>query len=811
MRRPDNPPATRRRASVPGAGAPDAVLDAIAARVLWLAVRMVHEANVIRPNRDGLKVGGHQASTASCVSILTALYFRWLRGADLVAIKPHSSPAYHAIRYLLGDLDGSYLPTLREFGGLQAYPSRTKDRDEVDFSTGSVGLGAVAPLFASLVDRYIQSHQEQGASTRVGRRRFIAMIGDAELDEGSIWEAVLDETFRGLGNVTLIVDLNRQSLDRVVPGIKIANLKGMFEAAGWNVLEAKYGRRLQAAFDRPGGAALRRRIDEMDNDEYQRLIRRRTGEVRSRLIENATHRDRDGLAGAVADYPDEELSHLLGDLGGHDQAVLAAVLDVADRDRARPTVLFAYTIKGWRLPFAGDALNHSAMLTAEQVDALALTLGLDPTDPWAVFPAGSEEERLCSERGAQLRAERAIGRRPISTPILVPASLDIRVPARTSTQQVFGDAVAALARTSLVDRVVTASPDVSISTSLGGWINRVGVFALAGTKSAQATEQQLLRWEPSPSGRHIEFGISEMNLFLWLSQAGLAGELFDEPLVPIGTVYDSFVSRGLDALVYALYGGARFVIAGTPSGVTLAPEGGAHQSSVTASLGIELPCLRMYEPAFGREVEWCLLEGIRGCSEVPKGFATYLRLTTRYVDQDATAPVLARLGETEWRRHVLAGGYRLLEARELAPDLPADAPDVNIMAVGAVVPEAIEAVRLLVQEEVAANLIVITSAERLAAELHDRRLSAIRDRLPDDLPHLGTLIPTKERRAPIVTVADAASHALTFLGSAFGSPVVPLGVDAFGQSGTIPDLYAEFGIDRDHIVEAALLALDLDG
>ncbi len=784
------------------------VLDHIASRVLWLAVRMIHEANLVRPNRDGLKVGGHQASSASAVSIFTALYFRWLRGEDLVGIKPHASPAYHAIRYLLGDLDASYLTRLRTFGGLQSYPSRTKDPDEVDFSMGSVGLGAIAPLFASLADRYIRLHHKEPAGAGP-ERRFVAVIGDAELDEGSMWEAILDDTLRGLGNVTLIVDLNRQSLDRIVPGIKIANVKGMFAAAGWNVLEAKYGRRLQAVFDRPGGETLRRRIDDMDNLEYQGLIRRRGDEVRSELIERTARLERDAMAATLAEVPDDRLPDLLGDLGGHDQAELAAALDAADRDPTRTTIVFAYTIKGWRLPFAGDALNHSAMLTAEQIGGLATTLGVDPADPWARFPAGSPEERLCSERGGRLRAERALWRRPVDPGAPVPPTLDLRVGTKTSTQHVFGDAVAALARTHLVDRVVTASPDVSISTNLGGWINRVGVFALEARSPGRAREHQLLRWEPSPQGRHIEFGISEMNLFLWLGQAGLARELLGDPLIPIGTVYDSFVSRGLDALIYALGAGSRFIVAGTPSGVTLASEGGAHQSSVTPSIGIELPNLRMYEPAFGQEVEWCLLEGIRGCSEPSKGFSTYLRLTTREIDQDLVAPLVARLGGAEWRSQVLAGGYRLIEARELAPDLPDDAPIVNIMAVGAVIPEAIQAVRWLVREEVAANLIVVTSQERLAAELHERRLAAIRNGWPDDLPHLGTLIPLAERGAPIVTVADAASHALAFVGSAFGSPVVPLGVDVFGQSGTIPDLYAFVGIDRDHIVEAALLAIDL--
>ena len=231
---------------------------------------------------------------------------------------------------------------------------------------------------------------------------------------------------------------------------------------------------------------------------------------------------------------------------------------------------------------------------------------------------------------------------------------------------------------------------------------------------------------------------------------------------------------------------------------------------MTPSLGIELPGLRGYEPVFAREVAWTLLEGIRGCLDPGDGFATYLRLATRPIDQSLAAPVEERLGLDGWREAVLAGGYRLIDAAEAIEPLPPGSPVVHVVAAGAIVPEAVAAVRTLHQEEIAANLIVITSAERLAAGQHGGRVDAMRRGRPDDVGHLGTLIPRGQRRAPIVTVADAASHALSFIGGVFGAPVVPLGVDTFGQSGTIPDLYAYAGIDADHIVEAAILALDLE-
>src|ERR1700736_850281 len=285
-----------------------AALERIQRRVLWLATRMIHDANHIRLSADQSKVGGHQASSASVVSILTALYFGdWLRAGDRVSIKPHSSPVFHAIQYLLGNLERRYLTTLRDFGGLQAYPSRTKDPDPVDFSTGSVGLGAAAPLFAALADRYAATHFRPDQAD--ASRRFVALVGDAELDEGNVWEAISDETIRGtrLSNVLWIIDLNSQSLERVIPRIKVQEMEALFQGIGWQVLEAKYGRRLQAAFSRPGGAALRKRIDEMPNEEYQDLVRLTGAEARERVVGDAPPADRDALARCLADTRDGDL------------------------------------------------------------------------------------------------------------------------------------------------------------------------------------------------------------------------------------------------------------------------------------------------------------------------------------------------------------------------------------------------------------------------------------------------------------------------------------------------------------------------
>jgi len=253
-------------------------LDAVARRVLWLATAIVHHANRVRPNPSGIKVGGHQASSASMVSLMTALWFAHLRAPDRVSVKPHASPVLHAINYLLGGLDASYLPRLREYGGLQSYPSRTKDPDPVDYSTGSVGIGATAPIWGALAHRYVAGHFDV---PRGGRQ--IALLGDAELDEGAVWEAIADPMVARLGEVLWVVDLNRQSLDRVVPDIAAGRLRSMFEAAGWHAETVKYGRVLGELFARDGGEALRERIDAMGNEEYQRLLRADDEQLRDRL------------------------------------------------------------------------------------------------------------------------------------------------------------------------------------------------------------------------------------------------------------------------------------------------------------------------------------------------------------------------------------------------------------------------------------------------------------------------------------------------------------------------------------------------
>ncbi len=768
-------------------------LESIQRRVLWLAVRIVDYANRERPKGDDLKVGGHQASSASMVSIMTALYLHDLRAEDRVSVKPHASPVLHAIEYLLGRLPERYLTTLRAYGGLQSYPSRTKDPFPVDYSTGSVGLGAAAPLFGALADRYVQSHF--GRSTG---GRFISLLGDAELDEGNLWEAVIEPATRSLDNALWVVDLNRQSLDRVVPIIKAGELERQFEASGWNVIELKYGRRLRAAFRKEGGDLLRRAIDEMPNQVYQGLFGASEEVAFESLLAGFSEAEQQRLIPLLNEY-EGELAELIRDLGGHDIGDLIGAFDQARAHQSSPSVIFAYTIKGWGLPIAGRPLNHSALLTGEQIDELRAEVGLTDESEWSRFAVGTPEAELVS--AATQRLERKEPPEPHR--FEVPRSLGSGCPAKISTQAAFGQALLGLSRLEgVAERIVTLSPDVSVSTNLGGWINKSGIWGLEPEPEMDVVRDSPLNWTVSPEGQHVELGISEMNLFLLLGQLGLASDFQGAPLFPIGTVYDPFVCRGLEGLIYSVYSGSRFVFAGTPSGVSLSREGGAHQSTITPGIGIELPGLAYAEPCYASEMEWLLLDGLQRLHD-SDGEAVYLRLSTKPVDQSPFTELIEEHGEDAVRADVLAGGFRLRETR------PAD-DQVLLFTCGAVVPETLAAAEVLAEEEgVEAGVICVSSPDRLYRGWRESRLAHLRDLSASrERSQLERLVPRPERGVPIVSVVDGASHSLAFLGSCLGARAVPLGIDRFGQAGSQPEIYEEYEISPSAIATAALIALE---
>lgn len=758
------------------------MLDRVGQRVLWLSTAIIDHANRVRPNLSGLKVGGHQASCASMVSIMTSLWFRHLGPDDRVSVKPHASPVLHAINYLLGELDEEHLSTLRQFGGLQSYPSRSKDPDAADYSTGSVGIGATAPIWGAIARRYVAAHF--GAA---GSGRQYSLVGDAELDEGACWEAILDPMVGELGEVVWIVDLNRQSLDRVVPNIGADRLAGMFAAAGWQVLTVKYGRLLNALFERPGGDALRQRIDAMSNPEYQRLLRLNGSELRERLAGSAERAGQ--IAALIADVPDDELATAIGNLGGHDLVALDRAF--AAIDDSRPTVIFAYTVKGHGLPSAGHPQNHSALMTAAQMNELASQVGMDLDQPWQRFDQDSAEGQLCQLTSRRLARNPV----PLAADFELPTDFG-RTPAGTATTQ------AALGRT-LLDvkrsspeagrRIVTVSPDVSSSTNLGGWVNKVGVWSQAERADWFSDDSEtILHWREKPTGQHLELGIAETNLVSLLGELGATWSRWGQPLLPVGVLYDPFVERALEPWSFGIYAGGQSILVGTPSGVTLAPEGGAHQSIKTPSIGLEQAGCLSYEPAFAIDTEWTLLAALAQLGR-PGGSSAYLRLSTRPIDQSLAAVPADPIRRERRRRHVVAGGYRLRQHPN---------PAVTICAMGAVVPEALSAADSLDELGFGADVVCITNAGLLFDAVRSRRGQT-------DAPSwiLDAVLPA-ERSRPMVTVLDGHPHTLAFLSGVHGVPASHLGVTSFGQSGDIDDVYRYHGLDAVSVVNAALDLID---
>ncbi|MCV7287701.1 pyruvate dehydrogenase [Mycolicibacterium wolinskyi] len=757
----------------------DASLREIEDRVLWLSTSIVHHANRVRPNPTGLKVGGHQASCASMTSIMTSLWFEQLQPGDRVSVKPHASPVLHSINYLLGELDQKYLTTLREFGGLQSYPSRSKDPDPVDYSTGSVGIGATAPIWGTIARRYVDT--QIGAA---GKGRQYSLVGDAELDEGAVWEAILDNSVTELGEIVWIVDLNRQSLDRVVPNIAAGRLESMFSAAGWQVINVKFGAQLEALFAQSGGPALRTRILEMPNPEYQRLLRCSAEELRDRLPGNRIGADE--ISALIGDLGDDALLAAIRNLGGHDLGALRAAY--AQIDDTRPTVIIAYTIKGHRLPTQGHPQNHSSLLTIEQYEQFATELGMDPNNPWLRFDTGSAPAELCAKTTERLRREPVA----LSTPPAVPVDTGRTPSGTSSTQAALGRVLLDLSRQApdAAKRVVTVSPDVSSTTNLAGWLNKVGVWSPNERRNwFDDDPETIMHWREKPTGQHMELGIAETNLVGLIGELGATWSRWGQPLFPIGVVYDPFVERALEPWSYGIYAGGQSILVGTPSGVSLAAEGGAHQSIKTPSIGLEQPGCISYEPAFAIDVEWTLLSCI-GRLGRPDGSSSYVRLSTRPVDQTLASVPNDPAARERRRKQVVAGAYLLRRA--------GGTPQVTVVGMGAMITESLQAADRLAEQGIAADVICVTSPGLLFDGLQARR------GLSESPSWILDQVFPADRAAPMVTVLDGHPHTLAFLTGINNVTGAALGVSRFGQVGSLDDVYRYHGIDTDSIVSAAL-------
>ena len=753
-------------------------LKIIEERLRWLSAWTIHNANHLRESKDGLKVGGHQASCASMTAIMAALYFHALGSNDRVAVKPHAGPVLHAIHYLLGSQSREALENFRGFGGAQSYPSRTKDQIPVDFSTGSVGLGVAITAFSSLIQDYLTAH---GMMDEADRGRFVALVGDAELDEGNIYEALIEGYKHDVRNLWWIIDYNRQSLDATTADRMFNRFDEIFGSCGWRVETLKYGKLQEAAFAEEGGGAFRDWIDQASNADYAALTYLGGKAWRERLLADAPK-----TKPILETRTDDELQRLMTNLAGHDVESLVEAFDRCQD--SQPTLFIAYTIKGFGLPFAGHKDNHSGLMNPTQMSAFREGLGIAEGQEWEPLGGVGDNSRPAVEtlleriRIAREKRQRSFSQ--IQVPTLAAPSGD-----EQSTQAAFGRVLLEIAKQggTLADRIVTTSPDVTVSTNLGAWVNQRGlfrrnempdVFAKAKIASAQ-------KWSGANKGQHIELGIAENNLFLMLAAAGLAGDQFGTRLAPIGTLYDPFIARGLDALNYACYQDARFLLVATPSGITLGPEGGAHQSINPPLIALGQPGLRHYEPAFADELAAMMEEAFRLIDD-PDGESTYLRLSTRNIRQEERK-------DDSWRADALNGGYWLRE-----PDAESEAA---IVAMGAVMPEAIAAWDELRDDIPGLGLLSVTSPDLLHRGWSSAQAARWGGRREPS--HVEKLLSRLGRNAGLVTIADAAPASLSWLGGVVGQRVAPLGIDRFGQTGNLDDLYEAYRLNGSAITEAA--------
>ncbi|NCQ64111.1 MAG: transketolase [Alphaproteobacteria bacterium] len=754
-----------------------ALLETLDRRLRWLSSWTIHNANNVRESRDQLKVGGHQASCASISSIMAALYFHALGPNDKVAVKPHAGPVLHAIHYLLGSQSREQLEAFRGFGGAQSYPSRTKDRILVDFSTGSVGLGVAVTAFASLVQDYLVAH---GALEPEKAGRMVALMGDAELDEGNIYECLIEGYKHDVRNCWWIVDYNRQSLDHTTADRMFRRFDDIFRTCGWRVVTLKYGKLMEEAFEEPGGEALREWIDTTSNAEYAALTYQGGEQWRARLMKDIG--EQPGVAKLLERRDDEALARLMTNLGGHCMESLTEAFDAADDDT--PTLFIAYTIKGYGLPFAGHKDNHAGLMNTGQIEALRDQQGIAEGDEWEPYAGiGDNVESALRDlvEGTQIAREKVDAHAPTLDvpPIAAPQGSE------QATQTAFGKILLDLAKgdTPLADRIITTSPDVTVSTNLGAWVNQRGLFRRQQMEDVfrKARIPSAQKWEGDTAGQHLELGIAENNLFLALAAMGLSGALFGERLLPIGTVYDPFIARGLDALNYGCYQDARFMLVATPAGVTLGPEGGAHQSINPPLIAMGQPGLRHYEPAFVDELA-VLMEEAFGLLQAPDGESVYFRLTTRSI------PQIERTDDA-WKEGAIKGAYWLRE--------PGEGAEAAIVTMGAVTPEAIAACDAMADDLPGLGLLLVTSPDLL-----HREWSARMARGRAGVSHIESLLSQLPPGAQLVTLLDGSPGALSWLGGVDGRRVSPLGVDRFGQTGDLVDLYREYRLDPDAIIGA---------
>jgi pyruvate dehydrogenase E1 component len=862
------------------------LISKIARRVFAYATKMIYDANHREDiNFGDPKVGGHPASCSSCVHIMSALHLGVREAADTFAIKPHASPNDHSLNYMLRlmheyPMGSKWISDeqmhqamyhLRKFSQngepvFQSYHSEWDPDGYFYYPSGSVGIPPVVSMYTSLAYRYAADHGYDVPKNA----HFWSLIGDSEFREGSLMEAMPDASERELSNVTWIVDYNRQNLD----GTRIPNPRGLkgtdgdrmervAVANGWKVIRVEHGSRRRAAFKKKGGKALQEAIENGFSDyAFQMILLSRDGNiVREQLLDQNKK-----LEPLLKTMSDAELFGVFEDLGGHDVGELIRAMRASKKEKHDPTLIIAYTIKGWGLDCYAAPGNHSALPSEAEVNRILASEGLCEDDPFARFALDTPEAKFLNERSAVLRkgTEALWELRERNAQIFVKRSeqvgempktlgLNLKYLPLVHTQYVWGQLAAKLIRIGnrqekdragetqkplteeergwgpAAELVLTMAPDVGTSTN----INPAMDERIYGVKSEPDWEAEFglaQRGRPSLSPyddswtRHIRFEIAEANCMTAVGAFGKIRSRLGIPFLPIMTVYDFFIKRAFDQLYYNLYWNSGFIVIGTPSGVTLSPEGAQH----SWKSDIQMANLITWEPFYAIEVDWVLSETVRrhylndneGRSGVIIRAVTRAFKQSEMLDHLNTAKRFENMDEDAileiTRKDALEGGYYLLDWRGHEGYEPGENV-VHVFTMGAMGSEAISAAKRLRDEGIFANVIVVTSGDLLCGTL--ARASGYRH-LRETLGVTGDLHLTRGksggnilndrtdliiaagRRVPMVCVVDGEAGLLDSLGSIVGVKCETLAVRKVSKSGRPVDVYAYLGIDANRVYDA---------
>jgi len=873
-------------------------LENIASRAHYLATQMIYLANH-RPEKEkgDPKIGGHASASASALHILGAIHLVAKTGFDFVANKPHASPSDHAYNYLLdlflkSDLSRLNLDEANQaMEGLRAYPQQGQyvfqsyhsayDCDHHNFfPSGTVGIPPVKAGYLALAYRYAREHGYE-----VPDAHFWAVCGDSEFREGSLYEAVPDFAERELGNLTWIVDYNRQSLDghritnkKIMGGTDADRIERTMNANGWEVIQVRHGHKRDHLFKKQGGESFKKFLEEeLEDYELQALLLVHD----MKALKKGIVKEHPNLKKFMEGVTDSELFEAIRDFGGHDLVAMGEALLKSKESKNKPTIIIAHTLKGWGLRLAAQPGNHSALPQEEEVNELKAKQKISPEKFFERFDGNSAEGQFLKERGEYLHGQIVTQNKLREKnqklfleklnehgPLSVSLDINTKMTSYPHTQWMLGQLTAKLTRIANTSNetkiplkdaelpwklpgelMISMAPDVGTSTNLNPAMDGkifgapvvVDLEKEYGVKDAKTPD--LVPGEDI-SDRYLRFEIAEGNVMSCVGAFGKLRDYLGIPIIPLMTVYDFFIKRALDQYFYNLYWKSSFICVGTPSGVTLSPEGAQHGWKSD----FQIPNQITWEPFFCQELDWILCDTIKRhlFNDNEGRTGTLLRLVTRGAEQKemlqflrkqvrfkgptlesllsrSEYPIPGAINEEEipaWgdseifqvvREEVLKGAYFLIDYRGYAGYEPGDNV-IHIFAMGSLVTEAIKASESLLTRGIYANVIVVTSPDLLVGTLaHENDYQYLRQdlRVNSDL-HIrrqeeiqsADWVTVAGRRIPIVSVHDGEAGLLDNIGSIVGVRHESCAVRKHSKCGRPSEIYHFHGIDHEAVVEA---------